>query len=204
LNWWGGAAIEDVICDKNDEPQRGRIEYKGPSEEPLPFEWPLNAILTDTVWSGVIHVPRTATVLPAATLRIMPNTRILFAKDSGLTVNGAVEAVGEKDSRIVFTSKEKSAETYWDEMVFEQARGIFLNCDFERAAMALHSHFSNLKIQGCNFKSNTVGIAFRGPSRSLSPCSGNAIGIKPFSAMRLLPERHHENERAVREEKSGD
>jgi parallel beta-helix repeat protein len=206
MNWWEGSDVEKIIYDKNDEPSRGKVEYKPVSEKPFLFPWPLDTISTDTTWYGNIHIQRTVTVPSGITLKIAPNTKVMFSKETGLKItNGKILAIGERDKRIVFT-KSPSAPLFqrgvwgnsggfedsrWDEIFLEHASdSMFSNCDFEYATWAIHSHFTNLKVESCSFKNNYGGIRFRsGPVEiKNSVFEGNSIGVRAYRGSAVIRE----------------
>ena len=191
MNWWGGAVIEDVIFDKNDEPARGRVEYMNPRESPTGYFWPLNYISTDSTWYGDIHIAEPVKVNAGTTLNIAPGAKVIFSDGAGLKINGKIAAEGRKDVRILFTALKKKEVSAWDEITLEFATdSIFSNCDFEYAAWGIHSHFTNLKVSGCSFKNNYGGIRFMsGPVEIRhSLFKGNHIGIRAYRGEALISE----------------
>jgi parallel beta-helix repeat protein len=191
MNWWGGAVIDDVIFDKNDEPRRGRVEYMNPRESPIGYFWPLNYINIDTTWYGDIHIADSVKVHAGTTLNVAPGAKVIFSDGAGLKINGRIAAEGRKDARIVFTSLKRKEAPAWDEIILEFATdSMFSNCDFEYATWGIHSHFTNLKVSHCSFKNNYGGIRFMsGPAEIRhSLFEGNHIGIRAYRGDALISE----------------
>lgn len=191
MNWWGGAVIEDVIFDRNDEPRRGRVDYMVPRESPIEYFWPLHYISIDTTWYGDIHIADSVNVYPGTTLSVAPGTKVIFSDGAGLSIKGKIAAEGRKDARIVFTASKKKETSEWDEISLEFATdSTFLHCDFEHATWGIHSHFTNLKVSGCTFKNNYGGIRFMsGPAEiGHSLFEGNHIGIRAYRGDALISE----------------
>jgi len=183
MNWWGDSDLEKVIYDKNDEPSRGKVEYAPVSEKSFLFSWPLDTISTDTVWDGDMNMQSTVTVLPGVTLKISPNTKVIFSKKAGLKINGKILAIGARDARITFTSFKKEDAGDWDEILLEHANSsIFSQCDFEYATWGIHSHFTHLIVECSHFRKNYGGIRFRsGPVEvKHSIFESNSIGIRAY------------------------
>jgi len=198
LNWWGSEDAGRVIYDREDDPMRGKVLFSPVREAPLTFLWPLISINANVSWSGNIYLQTPLAVYSGATLRILPDTKVLFSKGSGIKIsNGKILAVGEKNKRIVFTSTENNPlvppllkegerrfeDSLWDEILLEHADGSeFSFCDFEYAQWAIHSHFTNLKVSNCRFKNNQGGIRFRsGPVEiRRSSFTENRTGIRAY------------------------
>ena len=208
-NWFGSIDPKQVICDKDDDPARGSVIYSQVKENPLVFAWPLKEVITDTLWRGSIFLPDSVVVHSGVDLLIAPGVKVLFSKGAGLKVNGKINAVGEKDSRITFTSISKEDASDWDEILLEHATdSMFLNCDFEYATWGIHSHFTNLKVDGCRFRNNYGGLRFRsGPAEiKRSLFSGNTIGIRAYRGNAVISENNitgNETGIFVREKGSG-
>jgi parallel beta-helix repeat protein len=185
MNWWGGSDVEEVIYDKNDAPSRGRIKYEEVRKEPFIYTWPVESIVDDITWYGDINIKKNVTVLSGTTLALKPGVRVLFSKGAGLKINGKIIAEGGKDKRITFTSLENNVAGDWNEIFLEHANGsIFSNCDFEYATWGIHSHFTQLTVEGCHFSNNYGGIRLRsGPVEvKHSIFEGNSIGIRAYLA----------------------
>jgi hypothetical protein len=67
---------------------------------------------------------------------------------------------------------------------------VFSNCIFENATWALHSHFTDLKVQECVFVNNYGGIRFTsGPLEVRRSFFGrNEVGIRAFRGSALIAE----------------
>jgi len=175
-NHWGGADLGRVIYDGRDEPGRGEVSYEPVLESPVPFTWPRPDILIDTVWQGVVLLPRRVDGAAGATITILPGTEVRFAARRGLWSNSDIRAVGEPERPIRFTRRDDEA---WHQIMVERAEAVFRFCSFEGAETALHSHFSLLEVSACRFSGNRTGMMFKGGPvlvrRSLF--TGNSVGI---------------------------
>lgn len=183
MNWWGGGDVRNTIFDKEKDPSKGRAEYMPVLEKPVIFSWPLNTIHTDTTWHGDIMIGGSVTVVPGINLAISPNTKVLFSNGAGLIVKGRIIARGEKNAGITFASLKAQSAGEWDEILLEHAEGsVFSNCTFENATWALHSHFTDLRVEGCSFMKNYGGMRFTsGPIEVRHSFFGeNVIGLRAF------------------------
>ena len=130
-------------------------------------------IETDTVWSGDVRIGGVVHVRKAATLTILPGTRVLFAKrtypqaaDShegfigpGIRVEGRLVAAGTEESPVLFTSEGTPAPGSWDKILFTFSEGNrFERVVFEGARYAFHSHFSGIEVRDCVFRDNEEGV----------------------------------------------
>lgn len=190
-NWWGGVAPEKVIGDKRVDPKRGRVEHDPASSVPHPISWPLNEVSADAFWHGTVRVDSTVTVPKGSSLVIAPGTRVLFAKGTGLTVQGKLEAVGKRAQKITFSAQEPREDSLWDEIILEYAEGSrIVHCIFEYATWGLHSHFTNLTVTDSLFRKNSGGMRFRsGPMLiTRSVFTGNGIGIRSYRGNAVIRE----------------
>lgn len=193
MNWWGGGDVRSAIYDKEKDPSKGRAEYLPMLEEPVIFSWPLKSVQTDTAWHGDIMIDGSVVVVPGINLAIFPNAKILFSKGAGLNVKGRIIAQGEKNASITFASLKGDGEDEWDEILLDQAKGsIFTNCNFKNATWALHSHFTDLRVEGCTFIRNHGGLRFTsGPVEIRNSFFGeNGIGIRAFRGNALITENN--------------
>jgi parallel beta-helix repeat protein len=191
MNWWGGGDVKRTIYDKEHDPSKGKADYLPLLESPVLFSWPLKTITTDTAWHGDIMISGSVTVAPGASLDISPYTNVLFSKEAGLIVKGKIIARGEKNARIAFVSANGHGSGEWEEILLDHAEGsVFLNCHFENATWALHSHYTNLRVEDCSFINNYGGIRFTsGPLEVRhSSFKENVIGIRAFRGTALITE----------------
>jgi parallel beta-helix repeat protein len=190
MNWLGTDHTAAKICDKEDERHRETVLYLPVKKEPVKFSWPVKTVLSNITWNNSIHIHDQVEVLSGASLTIAPGTKIFFSEGAGMKIsNSRIIANGEKNKRIVLTSLEKDKEKYWDEIFLEHADGsVFSYCDFEYATWAVHSHFTNLKINNAGFRKNQGGMRFRsGPIEiANSLFTENRIGIRVFRANALI------------------
>jgi parallel beta-helix repeat protein len=183
MNWWGDGDVRNTIYDKENDPARGRADYLPVRNGPVLVAWPVKTVAADALWHGDIQVNDSVTVQPGINLIVSPGAKVLFSKGAGLAVKGKIVARGEKDARITFAFREGGGAGRWDEILLDHAVGsAFMNCTFADATWALHSHFTDLKVEGCAFLNNYGGIRFTsGPievKRSLF--RDNEIGIRAF------------------------
>jgi parallel beta-helix repeat protein len=207
-NFWGDVPVDEVVYDKRDDPARGRVNHEEPNRGAISFLWPMDAVFRDTAWYGDLRIDNTVLVPPSVKLRILPDSRLTFEKDAGLKVYGMIEAKGEKDARILFTSSAGGEDNYWNEINLEQAVGIFSFCDVEHAIMGIHSHVSRLEVTGCSFINNDSGMRFRGGPVEIrhSLFEANAMGLGTFLADATISGNSIRKNRIgifVREEKGG-
>jgi len=183
-NWWGNSDLAREIYDHHDEPGLGEVSFTQPQAKPLPFEWPLTKLTSDTLWAGEIRASELLNVPKGATLTVRPGTICRFdSAEAGLMVEGRLLAEGRPDERIVFTSLDESGPSDWAGVSLERAVGSRIaNCDFRFAEWGLHIHFVPLTITGCRFIDNDGGIRFRSGPMLLthSLFRGNRIGVRSY------------------------
>lgn len=207
-NFYGNADLATVIYDKDDDPEKGRLNYQKPSSEAITFIWPLEKVFSDTLWRGNIQIPKKVVVPSGVVLKIAPGSTIKFAKKRGLWINGSLEAMGLPDARIKFRGVENTADIYWHQIRTEKAKAVFVNCDFQGASMGLHSHSSKISITNCSFRKNESGLKFKESVVEVkdSVFEDNIYGIVPtLSKVSITGSRVTNNEIGilVREEKDG-
>ncbi len=210
MNWWGTRRVDKTIYDKFDNRERGMVIFSPAVKETDPYIWPMQTIETNTVWSGVIGVPKHVSVAKGKDLIIASGTKVVFNEGAGLKVHESrIIAKGKENNRIVFTSADKEPERLWDEILVEHAEGsVFTYCDFEYATWGIHSHFTNLKVQNSTFSFNDGGMRFRsGPIEiSSSLFTGNRIGLRAFLANAVIKDSEFVNNETgifIREKGSG-
>lgn len=182
-NWYDRADLAQIIFDKDDEPGRGRVAYAPVAEEAPLVAWPLATVPLDLHWSGRVMVGQTVGVPAKTTLTVDPGSTVLFARATGLNVQGRLLALGRKDKRIKFTAAEGREPESWDEIRLEYAEGSRIaNSDFEYATWGIHSHFTAMPVTGCSFRNNSGGLRFRsGPLRIRNSLfQDNGIGIRAY------------------------
>ena len=187
-NWYGGADLGAVIFDKTDDSTKGSLDHDPVRSRPVAFTWPLAEIRDDTVWDGEFHVAHKVTLLAGKRLDIAPGSRVEFARSRGMWANGQIRALGEPERRILFTAAENTAEVYWHQIMVEKGGAEFINCDFEYANTALHSHFSKIKVRNSSFRHNKNGVMFQGGPVDIAQSlfEGNEFGIIPNLAVGLV------------------
>jgi hypothetical protein len=190
-NWWGSALPAQVIGDRRVDPKRGRVGHVPASSAPQRIPWPLVEVSGDAYWYGSVIVDTTVTVPKGSSLTIAPGTRVLFARNAGITVRGMLIASGKADGRIIFTAREPGEDSAWDEILLEYADGSRITHSvFEYATWGLHSHFTNLSVSDSVFRNNFGGMRFRsGPVLiTRSVFSGNGIGIRAYRGNAVIRE----------------
>ncbi len=188
-NWWGIADAEKSICDRRDDPARGWVRFGNAADGPIPFAWPQQSIQGDTDWEGNVVVRQTVLVPKGTALTIRPGTKLSFAKNAGLNVYGRINALGQEDNEILFTSLDQTESGGWGEIRIERATGsAFSHCRFEYATWAIHSHFTDLNVKRCSFSSSEGGIRFRsGPMKiTESLFENNRVGIRAYRGNALI------------------
>jgi hypothetical protein len=179
-NWWGdGADMARIIYDKDDEARLGRVSYEPVLDEAAAFTWPLAILPVDTIWQGRINVNRKINTLLGATLDIAPGTIVTLEHRRGIWANGNIRALGTADKRIKIIGEKDGAAGRWHQIMVEKAHATFVNCDFDNAETALHSHFSELEVRGCTFRNNDTGMMFKGGPVQIKASSftNNAFGL---------------------------
>jgi len=129
-------------------------------------------IENDAVWSGEVRVDGVVHVRKAATLTILPGTRVVFGRRSfpppdahegftapGIRVEGTIVAVGTEEAPVRFTTEGRAAPAAWDKILFTFSDGNrFEHCVLEGARYAFHSHFSEISVRRCVFRDNEEGV----------------------------------------------
>jgi len=181
----------EEISDKPGASLQSRLKYEDVTKSTISYAWPLETIAADAVWYGDINIKNDVFVVPGVTLMIAPGARVAFSKGVGLKIYGKIIADGKKDERITFTSSERVMEGNWDEIRIEHATSsIFSHCIFEYATWGIHTHFTNLRVENCQFSNNYGGLRFRsGPveiKRSLF--KGNSVGLRAYRGIATISE----------------
>jgi hypothetical protein len=192
-NWWGASNLDKEIFDHHDDPALGTVTYEPRAAQAMPFVWPVSQVPIDLNWSNQITVSSPLTVPKGAALAIKPGSVVRFGVGVGVVVLGRIEANGKPDERITFTGIDDKAASKWGEIMMDRATGsFFTNCDFRRAAWALHSHFVDLKVSRCLFEDNEGGLRLNsGPVEvSQSIFKNNQIGLRSFQGLGVI----HDNE----------
>lgn len=137
-------------------------------------------------WEGRHRIGSFVEIPPGVTLRLLPGTVLEFLYedrdgdgygDNGLHVKGRVVAGGSADSPVLFTSAQPQPRPGdWGGLLLDNSRGnLFEHCTFEYARHALHTHFSEGRIDRSRIVSNIEGTRL-GDSRfeiSRSVVAGN-------------------------------
>lgn len=137
-------------------------------------------IATDVIWSGDVHVHGVLTVLPNATLTVLPGTRVRMEHYRGyrdpekrihLVVKGGIVAEGRSDAPIYFTSDAAQPQNGdWSMLRVLSPTGPvkFSYCVFEFAQQGLNIWAGqNVEINSSVFRwNNWEGIYFESSSTS--------------------------------------
>ncbi|MGE5300168.1 MAG: right-handed parallel beta-helix repeat-containing protein [Acidobacteriota bacterium] len=191
MNWWGGGDVRKTISDRETDPSKGAAALLPVQKWPVRVAWPLEKVTTDAIWRGEVLVEKDIAVSPGIDLVIYPGTRVLFSKGTGMQVKGRIIARGEKNARIAFAAATGKNAGEWSEILMDHAVGsVFSYCAFENASWALHSHFTDLRVEDCSFVDNNGGIRFTsGPIEvRRSYFGGNDVGIRAFRGTALITE----------------
>ncbi|MCX7991028.1 MAG: hypothetical protein N2999_03185 [Proteobacteria bacterium] len=135
----------------------------------------------DNTFSGTIYIEGRITVNENASLLINPGTRVIFIfldddrdgiGESEILSQGRVTVLGSKDKPVVFESDRKEKGSWLGFSIMSVDSESVLNyAVFEDAYMALHSHFSNLKILNTIFRNNMRGFQSQEGKISIQNCS---------------------------------
>lgn len=104
-------------------------------------------ITEDTTLSGKLLVDGFITVLPQATLTILPGAEVHFSADSGIFVLGRLVIAGTADSPVRLSSTYLAAAVAdWSGITLAgtEKRNVFENVVFKGAATAINASFSSL------------------------------------------------------------
>lgn len=125
-------------------------------------------IAGDNVFSGTITIKGRLTVQEGGSLTVMPSTKIVFIYldedgddigESEILSQGEIKVLGTKDAPVYFLSDEKKAGAWLGFSIMSVDKESTIQyAIFENAYMALHSHFSTLKVLNCVFFNNFRGF----------------------------------------------
>ncbi len=130
--------------------------------------------MREIVWQGEVTVRGSVVIDPGERLVIRPGTRVLFAfqdengdgaGDSRIVVRGGIEARGTEGAPIEFAAEKPGppGAAAWKEVLVEDAeRAEFVRCRFVGAQQAVHAHRTPLRVEGCRFENNGIGLRFTG------------------------------------------
>nr|MBF0222379.1 right-handed parallel beta-helix repeat-containing protein [Desulfobulbaceae bacterium] len=184
-NWWGDSDLEKKIYDQADDAALGKVLLEPVLQTPIEFVWPVALVPTDISWYGTVRVLDRVTVPLDVTLSVMAGSVVEFGDSVGMDVYGAIQGKGLVDKRISFTSIAKKGANDWDEISLDRALGSFFeNCDFSYATWGVHSHYTNLIVNQCQFVSNDGGMRFRSGPVTIknSVFQKNRIGMRAYLA----------------------
>ncbi|GAB4433660.1 MAG: hypothetical protein OHK0040_04330 [bacterium] len=125
-------------------------------------------LVGENVFSGTITVKGRLTIQEGSSLTILPATKIVFLYldedgdgigESEILSQGEIKVLGTKDKPVLFLSNEKRAGAWLGFSIMNvDTENIIQHAVFEDAYMALHSHFSTLKVSDCTFRNNFRGF----------------------------------------------
>ncbi len=200
-NWWGDSDLDKEIFDRHDDPALGTVTFAPKAAQDFAFSWPVAQVPVDLRWSNEITVNAPLTVPQGAILSVKAGSTIRFGAGAGIVVTGRIEAAGQPKQRITFTALDDKGPASWGEIMLDRATGSFFNnCDFSKAAWALHSHFVDLKVSRCLFENNEGGLRLNsGPVEvSQSIFVNNQIGIRSFRGIGTIRDNEFKgNETAI-------
>ncbi len=122
----------------------------------------------DNIFSGTVYIEGRVTVNDSATLTITEGTRVIFRfidtdndgiGESEILSQGKVMVSGTEKNPVIFCSdrKEKGSWLGFSIMSVDN-QSVFNYVIFEDSYMALHSHFSNIKLINSVFRNNLRGF----------------------------------------------
>lgn len=134
----------------------------------------------DNTFSGNIYIEGRVTVNENATLLISPGTRVIFVYidtdgdgigESEILSQGRITVIGSKDRPVIFESDRKEKGSWLGFSIMNvDGESIFSYAIFEDSYMALHSHFSNLKVINTMFRNNLRGFQSQEGRISIQNC----------------------------------
>lgn len=119
-------------------------------------------VTEDTTLSGKLIVEGFITVLPQATLTILPGSVLRFSADSGIFVLGRIVVAGTAAAPVSFSSTYlHGATSDWNGITLAgtEKKNLFENVSFHGAAVAVNSSFSSFSAK--NLTVESVETAFR-------------------------------------------
>lgn len=119
-------------------------------------------------FSEIIYVNGRVTITENATLIINPGTRVIFVYmdldgdgigDSEILSQGKVIVKGTKENPVIFESDRKEKGSWLGFSIMNvDGESMFNYAIFQDSYMALHSHFSNLRVENTIFRNNLRGF----------------------------------------------
>lgn len=128
-----------------------------------------NQTLTgENIFSGTITIKGRLTIQEGSKLTILPGTKLIFLfidedgdgiGESEILSQGEIKVLGTKEEPVHFFSdvRKKGAWLGFSIMSVDN-ESLIQYAKFEDAYMALHSHFSTLKVSNCTFSNNFRGF----------------------------------------------
>lgn len=151
-------------------------------------------------WSGDVHLVRPLIVTRAASLTLLPGTRVFFdipepATDQDrqpwILVLGQIIAVGSEEAPISFTSVHPRRNELDDMIQVQKAKETHLRfCTFERGPWALHIHETLAEVESSTFRGNYGGVRFQGDKVVLrgNRFEGNTLGVRCLKSSPVMEE----------------
>jgi len=144
-----------------------------------------DALAVDAVWSGDAHVTGPFTVLPGATLTLLPGTRVRMAHYRGyrepekrihFVVRGGIVAEGTAEAPIYFSSDADDPQNGdWSMLRVVDPAGpaVFHYCVFEHAQQGLNVWSGDVEVANSMFRwNNWEGIYFEsGSTATMNGCA---------------------------------
>ncbi len=118
-------------------------------------------ISSNQTLNGVYYAASNVTVNSGVTLTIQPNTKIYFANNASLIVNGTLNAAGSSSQHIVFTSQSADNKSRWGTVIFNgsSTSSSMLNyVDINYGTGIQCNNGANITIQHSKFYNCTYGI----------------------------------------------
>jgi len=133
------------------------------------------SLTSNEVWSGTVEIAGDVTVPFGFTLKIEPGAIIRFSNNTGLNVQGRLEAAGTPTLPVTFTSA-SSAPTkgIWKGIVFSDSSldtSSLVHIAMEYAANGVWCSSAHPRIENSLFSSNAIAIRLSSTSSSIHGCT---------------------------------
>ncbi len=115
-------------------------------------------ISVDTTLQGCYNVPNSISIESGVLLTIDQNSIFIFAQGTGLTINGALKAIGTRTQPVIFTGDQKT-EGFWNRLYFSHSNDVRNQLSYCIIEYAGSQTYGAIESYGVNrLKFNTVLI----------------------------------------------